>query len=71
MQKVDLEVGDFVEYKYRDHKQHKELKARGYIIVFCKSGEQDVAWIGEEKGTDMQKLKCIFMPEILRKVPLP
>lgn len=71
MKKADLEVGDHVEYKYRDHKQHREFKAQGYIIVFCKSGTQDVAWIGKKPGTDKQKITCVFISEILRKVPPP
>ena len=71
MQKSDLEVGDHVEYKYRDHMAHKELKACGYIIVFCKSGSNNVAWIGKKPGTDKQKITCVFLSEILRKVSPP
>lgn len=70
MQKINLEVGDYVEYRYQDVMQgQKECKGRGYIIVFCQAGSEDVAWIGEEKNTDTQHMMCVHMPDILRKVP--
>lgn len=70
MLKSELEVGDYVEYRYRDIKKHKEYKARGYIIVFRKFGpSEDIAWIGEKKGTDRQQMESIFMTDILRKMP--
>lgn len=70
MKKDNLEVGDYVEYKYRDAMQdQRECKGRGYIIVFCKVGSDDIAWIGEKKGTDMQHMMCVYLKDILRKVP--
>lgn len=71
MLKTELQVGDHVEYKYRDHMIHKELKECGYIIVFCKTGSNDVAWIGKKPGTDKQNITCVFLTEILRKVSPP
>jgi hypothetical protein len=72
MKKSNLEVGDYVEYQYRDVKQgQRECKGWGYIIVFCKVGSDDVAWIGTEKGTDRQHMMCVFMKDILKKAPSP
>lgn len=71
MEIVDLEVGDYVEYRYRNVRTQTDHKARGYVIVFCLSGYKDVVWIGKEKDKITQGMRCVFMPDILRKVPPP
>lgn len=71
MEKTDLEVGDYVEYRYRDVRTQTDHKEQGYVIVFCKSGYKDVTWIGKVKDKITQGMRCTFMTDILRKVPPP
>lgn len=72
MQKSDLEIGDYVEYRYRDWKLHKYCKGEGYILAFAKTQlDEDLAWTGKEKGVMNKGMDCIATRDILRKVPPP
>lgn len=71
MQKGDLEIGNYIEYKYRDYKMQIDRKDRGYIVAFCKSGGNDIVWTGKEKNVHQKGLQCVFVADILRKVPPP
>lgn len=69
MQKSELEVGDYVEYRYRDIEDGVEKKGRGYIGVFRKFGSStDIAWIENDENKNDE---CIVVQDILRKVPPP
>ena len=71
MQKCELEPGDYVEYRFRDWQAQTERKSRGYILVFRKYGNEDIAWIGDKPGNAWVQIKSVFLPDILRRLPKP